>query len=131
MSSDDGLKMPWSGWIAVIALLASFSSLGSFLIISLLLYPVVKINYFSHENPAVTLAIAGALDIKARYVWAVALILGLGLLFFVLARRNPRRRVYRHAAILLLGFLLAGAISVRNLSELADAYTHEVAGERR
>jgi hypothetical protein len=101
------------------------------MIIILLVYPVVKINYFSHENPAVTLAIAGALDIKARYVWPMALVLGLGLLFAVLARRNPQRRVYMHAAILLLGFLLAGAISVRNLSELADAYTNEVAGERR
>jgi hypothetical protein len=130
MSRDDGLRMPWSGWIVVIALLASLNSFGSFMIIILLVYPVVKINYFSHENPAVTLAIA-ALDIKARYVWPMALVVGLGLLFAVLARRNPQRRVYMHAAILLLGFLLAGAISVRNLSELADAYTREVAGDRR
>jgi hypothetical protein len=117
-SSDDGLRMPWSGWVVVIALFVSLNSVGSFLML-ILLSPAMMINYFWQDHPAAIVATARAIGIKAQYVCPLALFIGLGLLFVVLALRNPERRAYRHAAILLLGFLLAGAISVRNLSGFA------------
>jgi glycerol uptake facilitator-like aquaporin len=49
-------------------------------------------------------------------LWAASAVLGTGLLFMALALRKPESSFCRSMAILLLGFLLAAAVSVYRFS---------------
>ena len=108
--------MPWSFWLVVFALVVQLSSYGSFLILILCSPFVAMNNYVWHWFPAATVALAAAVGVKAQYVWITPAILGLGLLFMALALRKPASSFYKNMAILLLGFLLAGAVSVYRFS---------------
>jgi hypothetical protein len=112
--------MPWwSGWIVLIALLASLNSFGSFLILVLCLPLMGAFSFTPLEGLAATVRIANAIGVKPVYIWPAAIVFGVGLLCLILAQRKPENPFYKHAAILLLGFLLAAAISVNRLSGFA------------
>jgi hypothetical protein len=109
-------KMPWSVWVVALALLVQLSPYGSFLILILCSPFVAMNNYVWEWFPAATVSMANAVGVKAQYVWIAPAALGMGLLFMTLALRKPESSFYKNMAILLLGFLLAAAVSVYRFS---------------
>jgi hypothetical protein len=108
--------MPWSVWVVALALLVQLSSYGSFLIL-ILCSPFLEMNNTVWRRfPAATVTMANAIGIKAQYVWVASAVLGMGLLFMALALRRPQSSFCKNMAILLLGFLLAAAVSVYRFS---------------
>jgi hypothetical protein len=114
--SEDFVSMPWSGWIVLIALFASSNSIGSFLMIIVCSPVLSSFSYVPLESLAATVRMANATGVKPVYVWPAVTVFSAGVLCLILALRKPKSPLYKHAAILLLGFLLAGAISIHRLS---------------
>jgi|KBSMisStandDraft_5_1062788.scaffolds.fasta_scaffold1019130_1 hypothetical protein len=108
--------MPWSVWVVLIVLLASLNPYGSFVILVLCVPLMGAFSYVPLESLAATVSIAKAMGVKPIYVWPATTVFGAGLLCIRLALRKPENPFYSHAATLLLGFLLAAAISVHRLS---------------
>src|ERR1700709_2521858 len=104
--------MPWSVWVVALALLVQLSSYGSFLVLILCSPFVAMNNYVWQWFPAATVTMANAIGVKAQYVWVAPAGLGMGLLFMALALRKPESPFYKNMAVLLLGLLLAAAVSV-------------------
>lgn len=57
--------MPWSGWVVLIALLASLTTWGAFLILVLCMPVFGAFSYVPLESLAVTVSIAHAIGVKA------------------------------------------------------------------
>jgi hypothetical protein len=108
--------MPWSFWVVALALFVQLSSYGSFLVLILCSPFVAMNNYVWAWSPAATVTMANATGVKAQNVWITPAVLGIGLLFMALALRKPKSSFYKNMAILLLGFLLAAAVSVYRFS---------------
>jgi hypothetical protein len=114
--SEDFVSMPWSGWIVLIALFASSNAIGSFLMIIVCSPVLSAFSYVPLDSLAATGRIANATGVKPVYIWPAVTVFSAGVLCLILALRKPQNPFYKHAAILLLGFLLAGAISIHKLS---------------
>ena len=109
-------NVPWSAWIVAVAILIALNQYGAFLILILISPWIAMNNYVWQLFPAVTVSIANAIGVKPQYVWVGIAVLGIGILFAGLTLKKPRNRFYEHVAILMLGFLVAAAISVTRLS---------------
>jgi hypothetical protein len=108
--------IPWSAWVVAAAILVALNEYGAFLTLILISPWIAMNNYVWQWFPAVTVSTANAMGVKPQYVWVGIAVLGIGILFAGLALRKPRNRFYKHAAILMLGFLVAATISVKRLS---------------
>jgi hypothetical protein len=108
---EQRVRMPWSGWIVVIALAATLSPYGWFIIL-LLCAPLVELFRDVRLAWPAIVSVANAIGVNPIFIWPATAVFGAGLLFSMLALRKPGNPFYKHVAILLLGFLLLAAISI-------------------
>jgi hypothetical protein len=98
--------MPWSIWIVAAIILAAFTESGA-----------LVIAFLSAPWLAIPLAILSSIGVNVQSVWPFGIAFAaIGVLFAVLALRKPQNRFYKHAAILILGFLAAATISLHQFS---------------
>lgn len=105
--------MPWTMWIALVLVLGSFSPYGAFIMLVLLAPLTELFKDVQMSWPAA--AVGNATGLKPQYVWPLLAPFVLGLLLLILAAERPKNPFYKHAAILLLGFTFAAAISTFTL----------------
>ena len=108
-----GGMMPWTMWIALVLVLGSFSPYGAFIMLVLLAPLTELFKDVQMSWPAA--AVGNATGLKPQYVWPLLAPFVLGLLLLILAAERPKNPFYKHAAILLLGFTFAAAISTFTL----------------
>jgi hypothetical protein len=95
--------MPWSVWIVAAMILVTFNDLGA--ILTIMLTAPFWLMYFE---------IAKSFGIKTDSLWPLGIaVAGLGILLAARALKRPQNPFYKHAAILILGFLVAATISLR------------------
>jgi len=103
-------------WIVAVSILLSLNDYGAFLVLILISPFIAMSNYGWLWLPNVTGSIANLVGVKPNYVWAGLVALGTGILFTWLALKEPSNRLYKHAAILLLGLLVTAAISIKRFT---------------
>jgi hypothetical protein len=114
--------MPWSFWVVAAVVIAAmvpqiaqiiafFSILAGGVVAALVFRP-------SNRSDSFVSALAEATGINPNYIGMGiigTLVFAVGLLFLIAGARNQRERVFLHAGILMLGFLLASIIAVHRM----------------
>jgi hypothetical protein len=101
-------------WVVLVLVFGSLSPYGAFLML-VLCAPLLELFREVHWAWSTVVAIADAIGLKPGYIWPAIVLFVPGFFFLILAARKPRNPFYKHAAILLLGFLLAATISIYQL----------------